>query len=288
MGHFMRFLFWVMANTMFVMIRLFQRGVDFYNDRHLPSYLISKSELAAVIALLPLDAFVFVTILILYVREVNNWIFKGMTQIEVWEYERIDSQFYSERLWLQIRSNYMKLNGKEMPKLISWNNNARFHEEMNDSPDLYKEDDGIIVEEEDPVIPENFTIDDLIFPYDLGIWLNLVLIFNYPWLWLFPWTLPPSNGYHFERNEFADDDQLGLPWPPDGGNQEFQPDPEFDIDLVTSSDFKNMKVLRKRLDPRSRLGRKEWVNDLGENLDDFGVDLDAEDIEHDTLLSKIR
>lgn len=274
MGHFMRFLFWILVNTGVVFVVLLQSGIQFYHDRNLPSYLFNKTELVAVIVLLPVDLFVFVAILILYLRCVNNWVLKGMSQIEAWELERIESQFHTERIWLQIRKNYYKLHGKPMPPLTSWNRNFAYHssDQNNHQPDL-------------SIVPEEFTIDDLVFPYDLGFWTNLTSIFNYPWLWLFPWTGPRSCGYRFEKNEFAEDDQLGLPWPPDGGHQEFEPDPEVDINSLSTRDLQNIHKLRRRLDPRANLDRNQWTNDLGETLDDFGVDLEAEDVENDDLLA---
>lgn len=306
MGHFMRFSFWVLVDTAVVAVQLFKRAVQFYHDRDLPSYLFDKKELVAVILLFPIDLFVFVSILILYIRCIANWGFKGMSQIEVWELERIESQFHTERIWLQIRKNYFKLHGKAMPVLISWNQNLnfrqqdrdqeqeeleqeqhelqQFEEEQFEDPMLQGNEEQI-TDPTDSVVPENFTVDDLVFPYDLGLWGNLITIFNYPWFWLFPLAKPPSSGYHFEKNEFAEDDQLGLPWPPDGGHQEFEPDPEIDIDNLSANDLRNIQQLRRRLDPRSRMNRTDWMNDMGETLDDYGVDLEAEDVEHDDLLA---
>lgn len=274
MGYFMRFLFWVVLNTGVVAVELTKRLLEFYQDRNLPAYLFDRKELVAVLVLLPLDIFVFFSINILVVRCIMNWVFKGMTQIETWELERIDSQLHTERIWLQIRKNYFKLHGKNMPKLTSWNQSARVYDEAENDQD------------DDLVVPKDFTIDDLIFPYDLGIWRNIIDTFNYPWMWLLPWNKSSLNGYHFEKNEFAEDDELGLPWPPDGGNQEFEPEPEVDLDNLNSIELRNIRQLRKRMDPRARLDRRDWMNDLGETLDDFGVDLDAEDVENDDLLSK--
>ncbi|EGV64969.1 Palmitoyltransferase PFA4 [Yamadazyma tenuis ATCC 10573] len=292
MGHFMRFLFWILVNTGFVFIELSKRAMEFYEDRNLPAYLIDKKELVAVIVLLPLDIFVNFAILILFVRCLSNWVFKGMTQIEQWEHERIESQLHTERMWLQIRKNYIHLHGHEMPVLTSWNQNARFYsedrgsEEEADELDYVEDVDNASSEyhQKTSVVPQDFTIDDFVFPYDLGIVKNAINTFNYPWMWLFPWTSVRQSGYRFEKNEYAEDDQVGLPWPPDGGHQEYAPDPDIDLDNLDVSELRNLRQLKKRLDPRSKLDRKDWVNGLGETLGDYGVDLDAEDVENDQLV----
>lgn len=269
-GHFMRFLFWVLIDSGAVMYVLLKKGIELYHDRDLPSYLIDKWELVAVIVLLPLDMLMFFSIMVLYVRCIINWVFKGMTQIEVWEYERIDNQFFTERLWLHIQRNYQQLYGKQLPNLTSWNRNSQFYEL--DRRQQHNNDNI-----ESSVVPVDYTIDDMIFPYDLGIWGNLILTFNYPWLWLWPWTRPPLSGMYPTKSEFIEDDQLGLPWPPDGGHQEFSPDDDVDLNQLSSHELRDLSKLRKRLDPRNKLSRNEWMNDLGETLDDYGVDMDAED-----------
>lgn len=312
MGHFVRFLFWILVNTGYVAIELSKRVIQYYEDRNLPSYLIDKKEMAAVIVLLPVDFFIFISIVILYMRCMINWVFKGMTQIETWELERIDSQFHTERMWLQIRKNYFKLHGKQMPQLVSWNKHARFYEvdeeggegeeqeeEINNYNETsnsntptttptnnnYDNDDNDDRNDNEEIVPKHFSSDDLIFPYDLGIFQNCYHTFNHPWWWIIPFAKPPQRGYYFDKNEFADDDQLGLPWPPDGGNSEFQPDPDIDLDQLTEVELRDLSSLRRRLDPRTKLKRSEWMNDMGETLDDFGVDLEAEDTEHDDLIS---
>mmetsp|Transcript_4120 Transcript_4120/g.4841 ORF Transcript_4120/g.4841 Transcript_4120/m.4841 type:complete len:85 (+) Transcript_4120:1-255(+) len=78
---------------------------------------------------------------------------------------------------------------------------------------------------------------------------------------------------------------MGLPWPPDGGHQETMAPVENDVE-ISDTELQDLPSLRRRLDPRNNMARSEWMNDLGETLDDFGVDLEAEDIEHDDLVSK--
>lgn len=280
---FMKFLGMIMFMTSWCAWELGYKALDFYHDRNLPSYLINKWQLVAVIVFLPMDVFVLISIFLLWFRCISNWIFKGMTQIEVWEWERIDSQFYTNRLWLQIRKNYEDLYGKPLPKLTSCNLPTRYYEQEDERDE--QEEDGLIDEYEmqemhdirDPdqeLVPEEFTIDDIIFPYDLGVFANIYSWFNYPFLWLFP-VKPPGSGTKFEVTEFYELDQLSLPWPPDGGNS-FPPDEEVDVNTFSDQDLRNITKLRKKLDPRSRTSRNDWVNDYGENIGDFGVDVDTE------------
>ncbi|CAH6718942.1 palmitoyltransferase Pfa4p [[Candida] jaroonii] len=291
MIEFMKFLGMIMFMTTWCGWELGCKALDFYHDRNLPSYLINKWQLVSVIVFFPLDIFVFISIFLLWFRCVSNWIFKGMTQIEVWEWERIDSQFYTNRLWLQIRKNYQDLYGKQLPKLTSCNLPTRYYEErMEEEGEEEGEEDRLVDEQfemddlrdsnqdndtyDESVVPEEFTIDDIIFPYDLGIFSNIYSWFNNPFLWLLP-VKPPGTGVKFEVTEFYELDQLSLPWPPDGGNS-FPPDEEVDVNSFSGQDLRNITKLRKKLDPRSRTSRNDWVNDYGENIGDFGVDIDTE------------
>ncbi|KAI5959842.1 PFA4 [Candida pseudojiufengensis] len=261
--HFMRFLVWVIIGTSYLFIQQCYRIIDYYNNSDLPIYLIDKKELIAVIALTPINLFVLISISFLFLRCFIN-ICKGMTQIEIWEWDRIESQFNSNRLWGSIKLNYKKLHDKELPKLSTWTN---YREEQEDQDDVNE-------------IPQNFTIDDLIFPYDYGIWQNLKYSLGNPLLfWLIPWFKSKYNGYDVIPSiDYKEDDQLNLPWPPDGGNNEIE------IKIPTNEELKeikNYKILKQKLDPRNNLKRSEWSNDMGENLGDYGVDID--DSEDDKL-----
>lgn len=206
-----------------------------------------------------------------------NVIFRGMTQIELWEMERLENQFYSERMWNQIRKNYKRFHGKSLPRLVSWNKPSNCYIE-DASPEAERADD--------LVIPKEFTPDDIVFPFDMGPLTNMVLACGKPWLWILPCGGPGELGLHFPKNEYVEEDQLGLPWPPDGGHSEairanFSETSDIELNDINLNDILS---LRKRLDPRSHVSRKEWINDEGETLVDFGVDIDAEDSENDDLV----
>ncbi|KAI5952972.1 PFA4 [Candida theae] len=307
--HFMRFLFWVIVGTAYLFVQLCERIVGYYDDSDKPMYLIKRSELVAVVVFTPIDLFILLSITVLFIRCLIN-IGKGMTQIEIWEWDRIDSQFYSKRLWKSIRLSYKQSYGKELPQLTTWTNRAPVNdddalpmEEMNQheineigegealdgvatesqsrgvesdataQQEFNNDDDD---EDEEDIVPQNFTIDDLMFPYDYGVWGNLKHFLGSPFMWLVPWGKPKGNGYDLEpSSDYKEDDQLGLPWPPDGGNQNITISPPSDDELKRG--IRNYSQLKKQLDPRSNAKRSSWHNDTGERLLDYGVYVDDSD-----------
>lgn len=268
-GHFLRFLGWVVFTTGLVAVELSKRVGQYYHDSDLPSYLVDKKEMVAVIFLLPIDLFVFFSVLILMIRVLIN-LGKGMTQIETWEWERIESQFHTDRMWFQIRKNYFDFHHKEMPELTSIHKAYRYQDE-----DIYeKQDDKDQTQDDKTLVPLNFSTDDLVFPYDLGFWRNIFQVCGYPWYWLLPWQSPSEAGYLPPKSKYMEDDQLDLPWPPDGGHQElkvFANDTNLKVENI-----RQLGLMKKRLDPRSTMNRTEWMNDVGEKLDDYGVDVESE------------
>lgn len=272
MPHFLRFLAWVMFTTALTFRELLDRAMEYYHDRALPAYLIRKSEMSAVIVFGVLDAMVFLAVLLLFIRCVVH-ITSGKTQIEVWDTERIDAQFHTERFWAHIRNNYNLIHGKEMPTLTLWNQTARQYEEMQEFEEEQQQyQESIDDESFEETVPVNFLPDDVIFPYDMGFFANIHNSVGHPLTWLFPWGRPLGNGYEFPKND--DDDQLNLPWPPDGGNVDFTPRELTDDQL---RDLRSVSLIKKHLDPRNNMKRSQWVNDTGETLTDYGVDVEGED-----------
>lgn len=265
--HFVRFLVSVVVGTGYISYHLIIRAIAFYHDRDMPAYLIRKSELAAVIVLIPVSILLCLSIGMLLARCIIDYVFKGMSQIEVWEWERIELQFHTERMWSRIRSNYEALYNSPLPELeTAWPSPYSTH----------KHEDSVLV-------PANFTIDDLIFPYNYGMWQNIVHSMGNFWLWALPCGGPPQAewGYIPEKSRHMQDDQLNLPWPPDGGHQGLR---LFAKDSDTSiSSARDIPLLRKRLDPRSTVDRVKWMNEMGEGLDDFGVDVDLEEQEEKNM-----
>ncbi|GME98184.1 transferase activity protein [[Candida] boidinii] len=322
MPHFLRFLFWVIVTTGITFVELGKDLIQYYKDRSLPSYLISKPKMALVIVLSLLNFMVLFSIIILFLREVYHIVFTGRTQIEGWECERIESQFYSERFWRRIKKNYKKVHGKKLPELTTWKNAEKTQYEMDylqeDADHLDESERNILsrpknsktISDHQSIVPENFSFDDLVFPYDLSVYDNLVETLGPVYTWLLPWGGPTSDGLKFKRSDDAED-QLDLPWPPDGedsyepGDYELtksydEPQTEEsnsgnfstnvtnevdDKDIDSDNDSVSSKVSDlfkggKYFDNRLNLERTEWMNDFGENLEDFGVDIDTERTTH--------
>lgn len=243
---FIRFLFWVLSSLTFGLIYYFKNVYSIYKMRNLPYYLISKNLIAINLINFLLVFLVFLSILILFIRCLSSLI-SNQTMIESWEWDRIRDNFFTEKFWIKIRSNYKLLYPNKpdpIPNLKSWKINYR-------------------ILKKDTQIPLNFSFDDLVFPYDLGSsYQNLLDSLGPIYTWLYPFGKPTGNGLDFIKDNLGDD-QLKLPFPMDGSN--------FDKDnYLTDNDDDNELVI------------KNWSNYLGETLDDFGVDLDTEIYESTT------
>jgi palmitoyltransferase len=244
--HFMRFLFWIIVSVSIGFYWILQRIYNIYMMMNLPSYLVSKTEMAITIVNFLLIGFVLLTISILFIRSFSS-IISNQTMIESWECERIQDNFFTENFWIKIRRNYAMFypENPTLPDLKSWKVNYR-------------------ILKRSTKIPLNFTYDDLVFPYDLGsAYENLVDSLGPIYTWLYPFGVPTGDGLTFIKDKLGDD-QLKLPFPPDGNNID---DPKLSEFSVTGIDDDNELVM------------KNWANYMGETLDDFGVDLDTEDYE---------
>ncbi|CAN3372880.1 palmitoyltransferase Pfa4p [Diutina rugosa] len=252
---FLRFLVAVIVGTSNLAYLLWGRLKTIYDMRNEPAYLTSKWNIFWVLIFTLVNIAVLASITLLYIRCLLN-VLAGKTQIEVWEWDRVESQLLSERFWIQVRKNYRKLYGKELPKLES----CRFPPKPDDND----------------IVPINFTIDDLIFPYDYGYIKNVYYSCGGMWTWLWPWGGSPLNGCQWPRSDNCEDDQLNLPWPPDGGHQDHVATNDKSVESVDLSIPQNVALVKKRLDPRFSASRRVWINDQGESLRDYGVDMDIE------------
>lgn len=248
--HFMRFLVWILVTITYGFIYFCGRIWKLIQIKNLPSYFISTSFLTIIVINILLISFVLLTISILFIRCVAS-IISNQTMIEQWECERIQDNFFTEKFWEDVRSNYSKLYPDKpdpIPNLKTWKVNYR---------ELKK----------NTKIPWNFTYEDLVFPYDLGSsYENLVDSLGPIYLWMYPLGHASGDGTVFVKDKLKED-QLNLPFPPDGSNSD--PADFIDFNAVnedTIDDFNEKTV-------------KSWSNFMGETLDDFGVDLETEDYE---------
>lgn len=257
--HFMRFLFWVIVTTMFLQFQLVPRIVFLFKHRKLPRYMFYTSELLSLTILTPLDAFVLLTIVLLSLRCISNQIFSGRSQIEVWEMERLKNLFYSRRL---------------IPQLI------RSAKQMYPQAKILEDEDEV----EKLINNRRLRFEEIInFPYDIDPWTNATNLLGSPLQWLWPLGKPREVGVNFQQNEIAEyspgsgikDILLSLPWPPDGGRK--PAGSSTSPRNIESSMESGEQLVRKRLpDIHQYISRAKWENDWGENLQDFGVDIDAE------------
>lgn len=257
--HFLRFLVWVIVATAFLLYQLVSRIIVLWRDRNLPDYMFHRSELVFLTILTPLDAFVLLTITILLCRCLANQIFNGMSQIETWELERLQALFDSKRL---------------VPLLIeaAWDIFPGTREQINESTAA------------ELSMNKELRLEDVVnFPYDLDPWSNAEQLLGNPLLWLWPFGKPKGDGMSFVKNEISEyssrasyeDLLLSLPWPPDGGRTRAGPGSlSSSIESITKQ---GEQLIRRRPNDTSDLiGRRQWQSDWGENLEDFGVDVDTE------------
>ncbi|CAR27044.1 hypothetical protein ZYGR_0I03160 [Zygosaccharomyces rouxii] len=256
--HFMRFLFWVIATTGYLLYELCLRAYFILSNHNSPTYLWNKSELIFLTILIPMDGFILLTISILFIRCLSNQIFCGRTQIETWEYERLEGLYYSKRLLPHLLANFWEL----YPELRT--------RELEDEASRLS-------------TRRRIGLDHLVnFPYDIDPWSNTIEFLGSPLFWLWPFGKPKGDGMFFPKNDISEFEEtnltdmlLALPWPPDGGK-----DKVISIDgpnAVETTVRDGEQVIRKRLvDPRDPSSRTQWQNTWGENLEDFGVDVDAE------------
>lgn len=254
--HFMRFLFWLTISTANLLNILVRRIIYLWHIRHSSLGNSSSSEIVFLYILTPMDAFVLITILILMCRCLYTEGFKGMTQIESWELERIENLFDKKLLLPQLlksldekHPDIIEHRRQEINSLLS-TRNLRFESVVN-------------------------------FPYNVNPWINITNTLGPIYLWLWPFGEPSNDGTSFEKNDLSEFDEsssiqdmlLSLPWPPDGGRHQIN-----DTDSTMEAGISGgERVVRKKwIDPRDKLTRNKWYNDWGEDLSDFGVDIEVE------------
>ena len=257
--HFVRFLVWVIITTSYLGFMLWKRIFMHWQLRHTRIY-VQKIELVFIFINTPLNAFVWLTIILLLLRCSKNQFLCGMTQIERWEWERIENQFNNGRLIPQLLENLAEIYG----------------DDILNSPNAKK-----------LINARDLQLEEIVnFPYDLNIVANTRHAIGNLLTCILPWSSPVGNGLKFTKNDLSsydtchtiEDKLLSLPWPPDGGRQQPTGDSQVSSRIEMHSS-RGEPVLRKRLrDPRINMQRTEWYNDWGENLSDFGVDVESETV----------
>ncbi|AAS51225.2 ACL003Cp [Eremothecium gossypii ATCC 10895] len=254
--HFIRFLFWIIATTG-ILLHYFVKRIKFtWVNRYATANLVSKQELIFLTILTPLDAFILLTISLLFVRCVKNQIVNGRTQIEAWEMDRIENLFYHQRLLPQLLTNLKEIYPGSL--------------------------EGQEKEVEEFLSSSTCSFDEVInFPYDINPWVNLLNCMGSPLNWLNPFGGPKADGMVFQKNEISDYDEatsiqdklLALPWPPDDTRHGIAFPSVSHVEKDTQG---GEQVVRRRHVPIAVPPRNEWYNDWGESLEHFGVDVEVE------------
>lgn len=242
--YFLKFLFWVVQTTAISSFYLTKQLLHYWRDRDLPAYLVSRLDLTLVIVAAPLSWLVLFSVGVLAARSCY-FLASGMTQIESWEYERIESSIESPHLLRKLERNLQLFFGAPQSSGGAPSSGDR----------LLKQLQG-----------DEISIDDINFPYDISLWANVVNAIGSPVSWLCLTHSPACDGLSFKKNEYClDNDISSLPWPPDGSHQHQH------LQGVEDEVIQDNELLVK-----NRNWQRGWKNDFGENIADFGVDVDLE------------
>ena len=274
---FMRFLVSVIITTLTLFYHLLKKWYMLYLLRDTIRYRVTYLDIIILFIFTSLDFFVFFTISALFLRCFKNQFCKGMTQIETWEMDRIES---------------LGLNNKLMPLLLS-NVSKVFNVDFDNDEEW--RDIGFKLFKRSKKM---FSYSYINFPYDNGFFNNCEVFMGPFYTWLLPWGKSHIDcSVGFPKNDVAllDSTQeikksenelidlvLSLPWPPDGiKNKSLEQESNEFINVIEkdeeSSDEQNdVKKPSAYVDPRLKLKRNEWYNESGENLAYFGVEDDFE------------
>lgn len=273
---FMRFLFCILLSTSTLLWYLGKQWSMLYKLRNSYSLSLQYLDVAVLLIMSVLDFLVMFSIGALFFRCVNNEFLRGMTQIETWEMDRIET---------------LALNDKLMPLLLM-NVSSVFN------VDISKNEQWAVVYYNLLKKSKRWFANDYVsFPYDNGFFENISTFMGPLYSWFIPWgksSVNPSIG--FPKNDVAkieieeesvpiDDNHLidlvlSLPWPPEGLKQEkINEKTEDFLDLVKDSlpeefdiDEKYLQINKKVVDQRLYLNRNEYYNEFGEDLSYFGVE----------------
>ncbi|CUS21722.1 LAQU0S03e09186g1_1 [Lachancea quebecensis] len=255
--HFMRFLTWIVLTTSYLGILLMQRVLEHWASRNSRKF-VYTSELCLLFINAPLNTFILITVLLLAFRCMKNQFLNGMTQIESWEKDRIENLFMNKRLVPQLIKNLKEIHPGDA---IDEGSAKRL------------------------LSSKRLLLEDIVnFPYDLDVFENAKLSMGPTCSWCLPWGKPYGEGTRFAVNELSDydataaieDKLLSLPWPPDGGRQTSQRSADVSSAFETHISGGESALRKISFDSRTNLPRAQWYNEWGENLSDFGVDVDAE------------
>lgn len=273
---FMRFLFFILLSTSTLLWYLGKQWSILYKLRNSHSIDIQYLDVAVLLIMSVSDFLVLFSIGALFFRCVNNEFLRGMTQIETWEMDRVETLALNDKLMPLLLMNVSSVFNIDISKNEQWA--VAYYNLLKKSKRW-------------------FANDYVSFPYDNGFFENIATFMGPLYSWFIPWgksTVIPSIG--FSKNDIAkieaveetvpiDDNRLidlvlSLPWPPEGLKQEkINERTEDFLNLVRDSlpeefdvDEAYLKNNKKVVDKRLYLNRNEYYNEFGEDLSYFGVE----------------
>ena len=271
--HFIRFLIWIVISTSQLNWYFSKRVLHIWNVWNDVNYSFQRSEFVFLTILIPFNLFIWLTISILLFRCFNNQIIHGRTQIENWEMDRLESLFYHKKL--------IPLLIERVWEIYPFENTAERREEAEILLKKYRN--------------RQMRFDSIInFPYDISVWKNWEQSLGPIYLLLWPFSKPTGEGTSFEKNDISqyeenlsiEDLMLTLPWPPDGGRKQISlddsgveqtfEDGEFVVRKRSSASSTSSHSGNQKSGENTIINRNNWVNQWGEKLQDFGVDVDEE------------
>ena len=273
---FLRFLLCIIVATSTLLWHLGKHCHTLYQFRNSVSTKVTFFDVTVLFIMTGIDFLVLFTITALFLRCVNNEFIKGMTQIETWEMDRLESLALNDKLMPIVLMNVSVVFDIDISKNEQWA--VCYYNLLRKSKRW-------------------FVNDYVSFPYDRGFLENLTSFMGPFYSWIIPWGKSHVNlAKGFPKNDIAllgkreaelsiDDNHLmdlilSLPWPPEGLKQDKlnEKTDEF-FTLLRSSLPANFEANDKYLQRSSRvvdrrldLNRNEWYNEDGEDLAYFGVD----------------
>lgn len=271
--HFIRFLLWIIISTSQLNWYFFKRVIHVWNEWYKVNISFQRVEFFFLTILIPFNLFISVTISILLIRCVNNQIIHGRTQIEAWEMDRLETLFYHKKL---------------IPLLIEriWDVYP-----LENTTERREEAKLLLKKSNDKKVRFESIIN---FPYNISIRRNWEQSLGPMYLLLWPFNKPRGDGMRFSTNDISqyeenlsiEDLLLTLPWPSDGGRklvnlentsveQTFE-DGEFVVRNRSSTVVVPSQSDTQESASNIVINRSNWINQWGEKLQDFGVDIDEE------------
>lgn len=193
------FIFFLSFSSFFLNKELIIIFIEYYDNRDLPAYYLSKVEVVFNFISFFVNSIVLILITFFNFHQTKN-LLNGMTRVEELEYDNISKKLHTKAFENQLYENFELFYDKKNKLLSSSKENK--NNNRHNSEKFYTKFKSFY---------NNPFFLDFIFPYDIGFWENITVLF--PAYLTFPKNLIiKSNGHHF--NKSLPSNEIALPWPP--------------------------------------------------------------------------